>query len=78
MEQTSERTKKVSYRAKLQALEQKVHDERAEMLAQDGARPTVVDLKLMKKYGIYSRSTIWTYCRRVQSRNASKNPVINT
>ena len=59
---------KTPYREKKEARELSVYEERKALMEKEGAMATAVDDLLMKKYGIYSRATIWSICARVEKR----------
>ncbi len=59
---------KTAFRQKKEALDLAIYNERKELMAQPGAMATRVDALLMKKYKIYSMSTIFVICKRVENR----------
>ena len=61
---------KTAYQAEKQEKEKALYQERKELLATPGAMITAVDDLLCAKYGIHSRSTIWSIVKRVDKQQA--------
>ena len=59
---------KTAYQAEKQEREKALYQERKELLATPGAMITAVDDVLCAKYGIHSRSTIWSIVNRVEKK----------
>ena len=57
-----------AYQAEKQEKEKAIYQERKELLATPGAMITAVDDVLCAKYGIHSRSTIWSIVKRVEKK----------
>lgn len=59
---------KTQFQLEKEAKELAVYNEHKKLMAQPGAMATAVDEILMRKYGIYSKSTIWFIRKRVEKR----------
>ena len=59
---------KTQFQLEKEAKELAVYTEHKELMSQPGAMATAVDEILMRKYGIYSKSTIWFIRKRVEKR----------
>lgn len=66
---------KTDYRLEKDAKEKSIYDERKELLSLPGAMITAVDDRLCQRYGIHSRSTIWSIVKRVEKRIATENKI---
>lgn len=61
---------KTSHRKSKENRDKALYNEYMQLTAVPGHMKTAVESALMKKYKIYSRSTVWAIIKRVQSRNA--------
>ena len=59
---------KTQFQLEKEAKELAVYTEHQKLMSQPGAMATAVDEILMRKYGIYSKSTIWFIRKRVEKR----------
>jgi len=66
-----EKVLKTDFQLEKEAKEMAIYNEYNELMKQPGAMATAVDEHLMKKYGVHSKSTIWSIRRRVETRLAS-------
>jgi len=64
----TEKVLKTPYQLEKEAKELKIYEERKELMQQPGTMATAVDDYLMRKYNIFSRSTIWFIERRVEKK----------
>ncbi len=63
-----EKGMKTEFQTEKEARELAIYNEYNELIAQPGAMATAVNEHLMKKYGIYAKSTVWFIRRRVERR----------
>lgn len=61
-------TFKTEHAKKKEARDAAVYKEWQELTANPENSKTAVSEHLMKKYGVYSRATIWQMCRRAEAR----------
>ena len=63
---------KTEYQVEKEAKETAIYQERKDLIATPGAMITAVDDHLCAKYGIHSRSTIWSIIKRVEKKLQTK------
>ena len=64
---------KTAYQVEKQIKEKAIYNERKELLSTPGTMTTAVDDHLCAKYGIHSRSTIWSIIKRVEKEIKTEN-----
>lgn len=61
-------TLKTECQKRLEARDAAVYKDWLELSANPENSKTAISKHLMKKYGVYSRSTIWAMCKRAEAR----------